>query len=102
MGYVITYARYTVLWCNELQTEIDLSKIEAEYILLVQAMRKVIAYMWLMKKVYLIFDIYLPNPEAFCKLFEDNQSFISVVESNKFLPKTKISLLIIIASETSS
>ena len=45
MGYVITYARYTVLWCNELQTEIDLSKIEAEYIVLVQAMRKVIAYM---------------------------------------------------------
>ena len=42
-----------------------------------------------MKKVSFIFDIHLPNPELFCIVFEDNQSFISGAKSNKLLPRTK-------------
>ena len=45
--------------------------------------------MALMKEVYFIFDIQLPNPEVFCKLFKDNQICISVVERNILLPRTK-------------
>ena len=45
--------------------------------------------MALMKEVSFLFDIHLPNPEVFCKIFKDNQSCIAVVESNKFLPRTK-------------
>ena len=52
-------------------------------------MYKVMPYMALMKEVYFIFDVYIPNPEVFCKLFEDNQGCISVAEFNKFSPRTK-------------
>ena len=49
-----------------------------------------------MKEVSFIFDIHLPNPEVFCKLFEDNQSCIDVAESKKSHEEQKISLLSII------
>ena len=52
-------------------------------------MRKVITFMAFMKEVYFIFDIHLPNPEVFCKVFQDNQSFIDVADSNKFSLRTK-------------
>ena len=52
-------------------------------------MRKVIPFMSLMKEEYFIFDIHLPKPEIFCKVFEDNQLRIAFVESNKISPGTK-------------
>ena len=42
-----------------------------------------------MKEVYFIFDINIPKPEVFCKLFKDNQIYIAVAESNKFSARTK-------------
>ena len=45
--------------------------------------------MELMKEVYFILDIHLPNPELFCEVFEYNQSCTAVAESNKFSPRTK-------------
>ena len=45
--------------------------------------------MVLMNEVCFIFDIHLPNPEVFCKVFKDNQSCIAIVEANKSLPKAK-------------
>ena len=42
-----------------------------------------------MKEASLIFDIHIPKPEVFCNVFEDNQNFISVVESNHFYPEPK-------------
>ena len=50
-GYVITYAGCPVLCCNKLQTEINLSTIEAENIALRQVMRNVLPFMALMKEV---------------------------------------------------
>ena len=52
-----------------------------------------------LKEVYFIFDIHLQKPEVFCKLFQGNQNFISVAESNKFSPRTKILLLSITISK---
>ena len=52
-------------------------------------MRKLIPFMALMKEVYFILDIHLTNLEVFSKVFKDNQSFIVVVESTKFSPRTK-------------
>ena len=52
-------------------------------------MNEVIPFMALIKEASFIFDIHLPKPEVFCKVFEENQSFISIVESNIFSPKTK-------------
>ena len=69
--------------------EIALSITEAEYIILSLEMCRIMPVMALMSKVYLIFDINIPNPEVFRKVFEDNQIFIPVAESNKTSPRTK-------------
>ena len=45
--------------------------------------------MALVKEVSFILDINFPKTEFFGKVFEENESFISVTESNKFLPLTK-------------
>ena len=60
-----------------------------EYVAFIQAMRKIITFLALMKEVYFIFDIHFSNPEVFCKVFEDKQIVIAVTESNKFSPRTK-------------
>ena len=52
-------------------------------------MHEVIPFMALMTEVSFIFDINVPNSEVFCRVFKDNQSCISVAESNKFSPRTK-------------
>ena len=44
--------------------------------------------MTLIKEVYFIFDIHLPNPEVFCKVFEENQIYIAVAESIKLSRRT--------------
>ena len=72
-GYVITYAGCPLLCCSRLQTGIDLSTTEVEYIALSQVMQRVIPFTALIKEGYFIFDIHILNPEVFCKLFEDNQ-----------------------------
>ena len=86
---MILYAGCPVLWCSKLQTEIALSTTEAEYIELSQDMRDVIPFMYLLKEISCIFDIHLPKPEVYCRVFEDNQSCIAVEESPKFTPRTK-------------
>ena len=78
-----------VSWCSKLQTEISLSTTESEYIALSQAMRNVKPFVALMKELSFIFDIHLPKPEVFCNVFEYNQSFFAVAESNKHSPGTK-------------
>ena len=45
--------------------------------------------MALTKEVSFIFDINIPNPEVFSKVFKENKSFIIVTESNKLSPRTK-------------
>ena len=40
-----------------------------------------------MKEIYFIFDVHLPKPEVFCKVFEDNKICIAVTESNKLSPR---------------
>ena len=88
-GYVITYARFPVLWCSRLQAEVVLSATEVEYITLIQAIRKVIPVMALIKELSFIFYIHIPRPELFSKVFEYNKICIDVAESNKFSPITK-------------
>ena len=44
--------------------------------------------MALMKEGHFIFDIHISKQELFWKISEDNQSFIAVAESDKFLPRT--------------
>ena len=87
--YLIMYPGCPELWCSKKHTEIDLSTTEVEYISLIQATTNVIPFMALKKEVSFILDIHPPNSEVFCKVFGDNQSCISVAESNNFRPRTK-------------
>ena len=89
LGYVIRYTKCPVLWFSKLQTEIYLSTTELEYIALTQSISNIIPFIFLMKEKSFIFDIHIPNPEVFCKLFEDNQSYIAVAKLNKFPPIKK-------------
>ena len=52
-------------------------------------MREVIPFMSLMKELSFIFYIHLPKSKVFCKVLEDNRSFISAAESKTFSPRTK-------------
>ena len=88
-GFVISYAGCPIMWMSKLQTEIALSTAEAEYIALSQAMRQVIPLMNLLREINNIFPLHLPEPKMHCKVFEDNNSCISIAESNKFSPRTK-------------
>ena len=52
-------------------------------------MCKVIPFMELVNGEYFIFDVNLPKPKVFCKVFGDNQIFISVSESSRLSPIEK-------------
>ena len=66
---------------SKLQTEIALSTTEAEYIALSQSTREVIPFMEFLKEISQVFDIHLPTPKVYCKMFEDNESCISLDKS---------------------
>ena len=51
--YINTYVGFPVLWCSKLPTEINLSTIEAEYIVLSQAMCDIIPYMVLLLLLFI-------------------------------------------------
>ena len=88
-GYVIMFAGCPVHWSSKMQTEIALSTAEAEYIALSQAMREVIPFMRLIAEISVVFPTNTSKPMLFCKVFEDNEACISMVNSPKFTPRTK-------------
>ena len=88
-GCVIQYASCPVLWFSRLQSEIALSTTESEYIALSTAMRDVIPMMHLLKEMSIVFDLEEFKPIVQCKVFEDNNSCISVATSPKLTPRTK-------------
>ena len=65
----------------------------------IQAIHKVIPFMEIIKEVYFIFDINLPNPKVFSKVFKYNQSCIAIAVSKTISPRKKTLLLIIIIFE---
>ena len=89
-GYVIKYANWPVLWCSKVQSEIDLSTTETDYIALRQSMREVIPFINLLQEVNKIFNLnLLDEPKFHCKVFKNNNSCIVIATSNIFSPRTK-------------
>ena len=88
-GYVISYAGCPVHWVSKMQTEIALSTAEAEYIALSSALREVIPFIAFMTELSIIFKLNLPKPKIFCKVYEDNESCISMATKGRFTPRTK-------------
>jgi hypothetical protein len=89
-GYLLRYAGCPIGWCSKLQSEIALSTAEAEYIALSQALREVIPLMELLREMHkYIPSLYTNTPDFKCKVWEDNQSCITMAESDRFSPRTK-------------
>jgi hypothetical protein len=88
-GYSIWYAGCTIYWQSQLQTEIALSTAEAESIALSQALRETLLLTNLMKKINVIFPLYLLMPRFVIKVREDNQSCIIMANKPKFSPRTR-------------
>jgi hypothetical protein len=88
-GFVIKYADYPIYWKSKLQTEIALSTAEAEYIALSTALREVIPLLTVMEEINKVFPLMMNPPNFYCKVWEDNQSCITMETSQKFTPRTK-------------
>ena len=52
-------------------------------------MHETIPVMQLLKELSTIMNFHIPEPEIFCKVFEDNRICISIAESQKFSPRAK-------------
>ena len=78
-----------MVWCSKLQTEIALSTMEAEYIVLSQAMQEVIPLINLMDVLESLVHFYNPTPKNCCKMSEDNRICIIVTKSTRLTPRTK-------------
>jgi KUP system potassium uptake protein len=66
-------------------------RLKAEYIALSQALRETLPMTSLMKKINVIFPLYLPSPSPrfVIKAREDNQSCIAMAQNPKFSPRAK-------------
>ena len=88
-GFVVFYAGCPLVWASRMQTKITLSTAESEYIALSMTMREVLSLMQLLEEVHKIFEIKRLKPKIHCKVFEDNESCISMAKRRKFSPRTK-------------
>ena len=79
-GYIMRFAVST--------KEIDLGTAEVEYIALSQPLRTIIHLMTLVEELSDIFPLYIKKHDLYCKVFEDNQSCISMTKYSKLSPQT--------------
>ena len=99
LGFVITYSGIPIFLMSKLQTEIALSTCEDEYIALSTSMREVLPLIDLLKDLQVACEIITTQPVVTCKVFQDNQSCISVTESRKPPARKNTSQLSTITSE---
>ena len=88
-SFVILYTGIPILWRSKLQTKIILSTCKAEYIALSTTMREVILLIQLLEDLKVACDAITTPPKVSCKVFEDNQSCITIAESKMPFTHTK-------------
>ncbi len=88
-GYILMYTNCPILWVSCLQMEIALSTAKAEYIALSQLLRDIIPLITLLEEINKVFPVHVKTPTFVCKVHEDNQSCITMADSQKFTPCTK-------------
>ena len=86
---MIVYTGYPIAWGSRIQTKIALSTTESEYIALSTAIHEVIPFIQLMKETASMFGSLTHKPVFKCKVWEDNDSCITVAKAPKFSPRTK-------------
>ena len=62
----ITYSKGTLLWVSWIQTDILLSTMEAEYIVLSQAIRDALTFVRMMKEIGVVIDLKKCAPKYLC------------------------------------
>ena len=82
------YSGCPIGWCRKLKTDISLSTAESEYIALYQYLRTGFPLVTLVEELSDTFPLYIKKLDLHCKVFGDNQSFISLTVSSKFFPQT--------------
>ena len=87
--YVITFANYPVLCVSKLQTEIALSKTEAEYIALSQALRDVIPMRTLLTELANVTGLKIGAATVHSTIFEDNKGCVELANTPKMRPRTR-------------
>ena len=80
-GFVTNHAGMTACWCSKPHTETASSTCEVEYVALSSTIRKVMPLMQLLEDLKAACEIVTTLTIIVRKAFEDNQSFIAVVES---------------------
>ena len=90
-GYVMTLGDCPIHWTSKLQQEISLSTLEAEYIVLSQAMHELLPMMRLYDELMVVFELQTIKSIVTLKLtiFKDNNGAISTATSPKLTPRTK-------------
>ena len=88
-GYIIYYGGCLIIWHSKLQSNISLSTIEVEYIVLSHAMRDTIPRMALIGELATTLPIIIEKVKVRCTVFEENNSCIELVTYPRMRPKTK-------------
>ena len=92
LGYVITLGQIPVSWGRKLQSETALSRMEAEYISLSQALRVLLPLRIVLDEVSTLLHL-KHDPHSLIKstVFEDNQACLALATSNppKLTPRSK-------------
>ena len=52
-------------------------------------MQEIIPLMSLLAEIDCVIPVHNPNPKVLCKIFEDNESCISMAKTQKFSPRTR-------------
>ncbi len=79
-----------ISWASKLQSQIALSTSEAEYIVILQALRDIIPVMNLLQEMKeQSFKVICIEPYVYCKVFEDNTGALELARLPKLRPRTK-------------
>ena len=96
MGYVINYHNLLIIWARLLYTRIVLITMEAEYISIYQAIRDVLPFVSLMKKIESVLKLQGDTLTVLCSIFEnpvtvyeENQGAVALTVSLQMLPCKK-------------
>jgi hypothetical protein len=89
-GWVVFYAKCSIIFASRLQSQVALSTTEAEYISLSTALRDVIPIMELLAEMRQRgYKVICTEPIVYCKVFEDNSGALELARLPKLRPRTK-------------
>lgn len=90
-GFAVKYMNCPLLWISKLQTEIVLSIIEAEYIVLLHVIQETLLLLKLIKEMYQAIGIeeYILEYNIKCTVLEDNNRYIKLAKCLKLCLYTK-------------